>query len=1052
MSEMFSGIFQSKFAVPAIPPTFIARSELSLRLQEGMNRKLTLISAPAGFGKSLVVAHWLKNINVDKIWINISREDNDFNNFSKSVIQSASTIVKDFGENILENLNLFNSFQDSKLLDLMIIALEKLPNDLVIVADDSHCLHSNATYQKEFLYFLNHIPDNIHLYLICRLDPPIPLTRLKIREELLEIREKDLRFSPEETGEFFTKVANIQLAQEEIKYFHKITEGWIAGLRMIGFAIEAREKTGDIYKIAMETGREVSYYLEEEVFSLQSEDIQSFLLTTSILSTLNPSLCDAVTGKTDSLTMLETLEKLNLFIILINHKLSLYRYHHFFSEMLQDRLRKKFPDQITELHLKASKWSLDNHLIDDAVFHAHASKNNEFLSDIIETYAEEAFFNGELSKIKNWINMIPEHIIEKRLKLMIVKMWYLIVYNKIDEIEKYIYRTEKTLFKMLDSNGQTVETRTKEELHSMIWFVISIKAYVFGMSNNWDLAKKTFQKSMKFVPKDGIKDVLSIVLYGYCNLSEGKIDDVEVKSWEAMSLSSRQTESNPQINIALIIMKVLIELHRGELSKADKIVSKGIEKYKDKLKAPEIFSEPSAYLLVMKGEILRERGLLEEAEELLLKGLKYSESSFIPAYVSGFGHVCLSRIAFAKGNLEDAVAIVNDTEKRYHPVNMFLFDYIPAFEAMLNIRGGNIEKAGQFIKKTRFHKSGKVVIKNDIHYLEFLTIARYYISKGECNTAIGILDKILDKSKTESRNKRYMEALILSSLALKMSGSTEEGLSMLGQAVNLCAPEGYCRIFLDEGDELTEMLNALLQNSDLYGLENNIKYLNSLLKKDKPIRNNIDSLTKRELEILSQVSNGLSNKEIDFLYLEFLTLARGYISKGDCNKALGILDKILDKFKTESRNKRYEEALILSSLALKKSGRTEDAFLILSQAVNYCAPQGSRRIFLDEGDEIVEMLYELLHNSNMYGVENNVKYLKQLLKKDKPAKNNIDSLTKRELDVLFQVSKGFSNNEISEKLNISPATVKSHIHKVISKLNVDNRNKAVLEAKNMGLL
>lgn len=920
MAEGYQGVLQSKFNIPSTPSNYISRPNLLSKLQRGTRCKLTLISAPAGFGKTSLVSYWLKNVESPHVWISMSREDNDPVHLAKCFIEGGQKLKKTFGETILKNLASLSSVKIAEIMRMIIKEMEKLPDDFMVILDDYHHIHS-PVIQEGLTFFLNHVPTKCHIYILCRVDPPIPLARFKVTENIVEIREKDLRFKLKETEHFLNETTGIQLAQKEIKYFHKITEGWCAGLRMISFSIKTRENTSDILKIVADTGREISFYLEQEVFSLQNKDIQFFLLTTSILSTLTPSLCNAVSGRTDSRKMLGKLEKLNLFIILLDHKSSLYRYHHFFSDMLQARLAETYPDKISVLHLKASKWYLKNNSIEQAVFHAYLSQDELFHADMVESHAEAALIKGEFFSVEGWIKQIPESIIQARPALMIYKSIILIlVHSKVKKVEAYNIRCEKILLEKLNSAKHNAAPRLRKRLHGMIGRVYFLQALTLAMHNQFAQAKKSCRDALKYVPKDGVSDVLTVLIYGYCSLTEGKIDDAEVRSWEAMSL--QHSLVIPHIDILIITMTILIELHRGKLSHADSIVTQAISKYKDRLNSKNATIEPCALLLVMKGEILREKNQLDEAEELLSNGIKLIQHAMPPNIVA-FGYNCLSRTSFSKGDLKSAQKIMNDVEKRYWPVDLYLTDYLPAYKARIDILEGNLEKATQFVKKCRYSRSGKIVIKNDIHYSEFLTIARYYISKGQYQKAIDILEKILENSKSDARMKRYLEALILISLAFKKNGNNEKANFKLTEAVHLSSAEGYCRIFLDEGDDVTNMLRILL--------------------KDK--------------------TNNRLKHQIPFI-----------------------------------------ESLVQHQIHKKPKGNS------------HSGPQ------------------------------------KNFPEKCHPGKYHIDPLTKRELEVLSQLSKGLRNKEIGDQLCISLATVKTHIHKIISKLNVDSRNKAVIEAKKLGLI
>jgi len=398
---MAAPLLTTKLYIPPVRPECVSRPRLIERLNAGLDRKLTLVSAPAGFGKTTLLSEWVHSRGRSETcpsvaWVSLDKGDNDPARFWAYVIAALQTVQTEIGETALVALGSRQPPPVEAILNGLINEIAKVPGPFVLVLDDVHVITEQRVHEA-LTFLLDHLPPQMHVTVSSRADPPWPLARLRARGEMTELRASDLRFSDKEAAAFLNDVMRLDLSPEDIDALEARAEGWIVGLQMAALSMRGRKDVSGFIRAFTGTHRFILDYLVEEVLDQQSPAVQEFLLRTSILERLTGPLCDAVADRSDSRTVLAQLEQANLFLLPLDDERRWYRYHRLFADLLRSRLEQTHPDQVPTLHIQASEWYEGNGLIAEAVSHALAAGDMDQAVRLIEGNALTIINQGELS-------------------------------------------------------------------------------------------------------------------------------------------------------------------------------------------------------------------------------------------------------------------------------------------------------------------------------------------------------------------------------------------------------------------------------------------------------------------------------------------------------------------------------------------------------------------------------------------------------------------------------------------------------------------------------
>ena len=427
-------------------PNLVARPRLIAKLEPEAGRKLMLISAPAGFGKTTLLGEWAASRSDEQCvaWVSLDEADNDPARFLSYLVAALQTVEEEIGEGVLSSLHAPGSPPIEALTGALINELADFPGTLAIVLDDYHLIDSDHVHEV-VAFLLERLPSNVHLVISSRIDPPLPLARLRARGQIAEINAAELSFAREEAVAFLKDTMGLNLSDEDVTALEERTEGWIAGLQLAAHSMRDRKDIPGFVRAFSGSQRDVLDFLTEEVLERQSERMRSFLFETSILQRLTGELCDAVTAREDGQEMLETLERENLFVVALDDERKWYRYHHLFADFLQGRLKHERPERLKELHLRAASWYERNGWASEAVEHALAAGDVEWAARLVERYTQALFQRSEGATVDRWLTALPAGLVRSRPRLSLARAIWALICGRADEVEPLLTDAERAL-------------------------------------------------------------------------------------------------------------------------------------------------------------------------------------------------------------------------------------------------------------------------------------------------------------------------------------------------------------------------------------------------------------------------------------------------------------------------------------------------------------------------------------------------------------------------------------------------------------------------------
>jgi len=485
-------LLSTKLSVPAARPSLVARPYLNKRVDEGLKRKLTLLSAPPGFGKTTLLSAWTSDLSGGRpvAWLSLDPADNDPARFWRYFIVAVDRVHPGAGEAALELLCSPQAVPIEAVLTTLLNELVDLPTDSVLVLDDYHLIESGAIHEA-LIFLIEHLPSRLHLIITTRADPPLPLAKLRARGEVNELRAADLRFTSEEAATFLNQVMSLKLSAEDIAELEGRTEGWIAGLQMAALAMRNHADVAGFIAAFTGSNRYVVDYLAEEVLGRQPEEVQDFLLQTSILDRMCGPLCDAVTCRHSSQEILEYLEHANLFVISLDEERRWYRYHHLFADVLRQRLSRTHPDLVPALHKRASGWLEEEGLATEAIHHALAARDWERAVRLIEASGMAVVLGRQVQTMLGWIDELPEELVRERPVLCTIHAIALVFLNRPDAAEARLQQAERCL------RGNP----TTDEARAILGRAAVIRAAIARFSGDLERCVELARKALELLPE-----------------------------------------------------------------------------------------------------------------------------------------------------------------------------------------------------------------------------------------------------------------------------------------------------------------------------------------------------------------------------------------------------------------------------------------------------------------------------------------------------------------------------------------------------------------------
>ncbi|MCB0174428.1 MAG: tetratricopeptide repeat protein [Anaerolineae bacterium] len=964
---MSTPILATKLYIPPPRPNVVHRPRLIERLNEGLHRPsgVTLISAPAGFGKTTLVSSWIDNLRMtndnlrldtpkeshivnrqSKIenratWLSLDNGDNDPTRFLTYLVAALQTVAPNIGAGVLDALQSPQPPPTESILTALLNDIAAVPDNFLLVLDDYHVIEAKPVDQA-LAFLLEHPPPQMHLVITTREDPNLPLARLRVRGQLTELRAADLRFTPAEAADFLNQVMGLNLSAEDIDALETRTEGWIAGLQLAAISMQGHQDAAGFIKSFTGSHRFVMDYLIEEVLHQQPEIIQTFLLYTSILDRMCGPLCEAVVGRLEirdwrlerddqaieqpqGQAILNYLEQANLFIIPLDNERRWYRYHHLFADLLQQRLRQTPPalsslslaepeagqspegSILAKLHLRASQWYEQQGLLPEAIHHTLAAEDFERTATLLELIWPAMSGSFQSAIWLRWVEPVPDSVVQARSVLSMAYAWALLDLGQLEAGELRLRDVEQWLESSsaspLAGKMIVVDEAQFQTLPGSLATARSYLAHAYGdVQGSVQYARQALDLS----PEDDlIRRGQAASLLALAHWAGGELEDAYRVLDEAMAIF----RAVGQIVFAISGTYGLadIRLTQGRLREAMTIYKQSLQLVEDQ---NEVALPGTADLYLGLGDLYREQGDLDAAAAHLAKSEALGEPAALPDWPCRF-RLARSRLRMAQGDPSDALNLVEAAERHYFRGPMPEVRPLAALKVRLWLALGRLHEAAVWVQKRGLSTDDNLSYLQEFEHLTLarVRIAEYRRSRVEptITETLHLLERLLRAAEAGGRWGSVIEILIQQALAHQAQGDILAALVPLEWAITLAEPEGYVRIFVDEGALLVELLAKMKDKSGKLNA-----YIHKLLaafgqQKDIPSLSTtpqplIEPLSERELEVLHLIAQGLSNREISERLVLALSTVKGH------NRI--IFDKLQVQRRTEAVARARELGLI----------------------------------------------------------------------------------------------------------------------------------------------
>ena len=872
-SAVPAALLETKFYIPRSRRDLVPRPRLSERLDRGSAWTLMLVSAPAGFGKTTLLTEWLAagpDAPADQrraAWLSLDRGDNRLASFWTYVIAALRTAAPGVGENALALLQASRPQPIETVLTTLLNDLSAAAGDIVLVLDDYHVIDASEV-QDAMAFLLDHLPPQLHVVIASRADPALPLARLRARGELVEIRAAELRFTPDEAAAYLNEIMGLQLTARDVAALEGRTEGWIAALQLAALSMRGRDDVAGFIAGFAGDDRYVVDYLAEEVLQRQPDRVQAFLLQTSILGRLSGPLCDAVTGQGGGKAMLEALDRGNLFLVPLDDRRQWYRYHHLFADVLQVRLLDEQPGEVPGLHRRASAWYQQNGEQSVAIGHALAARDFVQAADLIERALPAMRITRQEATVHSWLKALPDEVIRVRPMLSFAMAGALLETGEFEGVEVRLRDAERWLGEATAiSKGSPAPPAemvvADEEEFRRLPGAIELYRSALSLARG-DLpatvryARRTLDRAL--IDDNGVRAGAS----GFLGLAFWTSGDLEAahSAWAECAAGLRRSGQIADI-FGCAIGMADIRLVQGRLGEAMRTYEQALRRASEQ-DGPVLRGTADMY--VGMSEVHREHDDLQAAMQQLLRSQELGEAIGLPQNRYRW-RVAMARIRQAEGDLGGALDLLNEAERVY--VGDFFPNArpVPALRARAWVAQGTLGEALDWAREQGLSAD------DDLSYLrefEHITLARVLLARytdehaeHSVYEATRLLERLLRAAEAGGRTGRVIEILVLQALAHQVRRDIPAALACLERALTLAEPEGYVRVFIDEGAPMASLLRAAAKQGTTRNYVRRLLAAVSETRQDSQVRQAlIDPLSERELDVLRLLGTELDGPAI----------------------------------------------------------------------------------------------------------------------------------------------------------------------------------------------
>ena len=855
-------LLETKLYLPQWTADRVSRPRLIDRIHP--KRKLTLVSAPAGFGKTTLLSEWISALPKRSVaWVSLDRSDNTPASFWTYVIAALQSIQPNLGKRALSLVQSSQPPGTEALLMTLLNELTVIKADIALVLDDYHAIETQAIHDG-MGFFLSHLPPQVHLIIASRADPPLSLARLRSHGDLTELRVSDLRFTPDEAAAFLNQGMGLEISADDVAALEQRTEGWIAGLQLAALSLQGREDVSEFVAAFSGDDRYIVDYLLEEVLQRQPDRIRHFLLQTALLDRLSGSLCDAVTSQNNGQSMLETLERDNLFIIPLDNKRQWYRYHHLFADVLQAHALKECPEQMPALHGQASKWYEQNELFSDAIRHALAAKDFEHAAGLIEQVWPAMRNRQQDATVLGWLKVLPDLLIRVRPVLSVAYAIALLNTGKIDAVEDRLQDAEHALAAVEDSE-------VEQHYRSLPATIANARAFHAQALGDFARAIAHAEQALALLPSE--EDNERGVTAAFLGLAYWTSGDVAAAYQSfAEGLKRFQKLGNGEIAICATSVLAQMGLAQGWMRVAIAACHQALQLAEQQ---PEPILQGTADLYLVLSELYYEQGHLDTAHQLLQTGEELRKQGS----TSGFDYfiwLVKAQLTAAEGNLDKALEQLQEAAQLYRRSPLPNIRPIEALRVRWWLQQGRLAVALRWLEEI------SLSVDDEPDYLreyEHLTLARILIAQyrrdstnGVIAPVISLLSRLLSAAEAKNHTGSVIKILVVLALANEAQGELSAALSSLERALTLGEPEGHVRIFAECGPPMARLLQEamtlgitpaytqqLLTALKTWGEKPKVPSHFPLSPTPQPL---IEPLSQRELDVLRLLNTELSGPEI----------------------------------------------------------------------------------------------------------------------------------------------------------------------------------------------
>jgi LuxR family maltose regulon positive regulatory protein len=847
-----ANILSTKLFIPPPRKDLVSRPRLIEALRQGSSNKLTLISAPAGYGKTTLLSEWIDLREMPFGWLSLDQGDNNLDRFMAYLYASLSSIPIEVEDGIAED---FGSVQDNPLEELLIPLINQISlteGHFTLVLDDYYLIH-DAQVHEIVSYLLNHLPSQMHLVIATRTDPQLRLSQLRAQGELCEIRAEELRFTDQEAIHFLNQSMNLGLASDDIHTLTQKTEGWIAGLQLAALSLQGHQDKRAFISAFAGDDRYIADYLLDEALKRQPSHIQNFLLQTSILERLCAPLCNAVTGRNDSQAILIELELANLFLVPLDSQRNWFRYHQLFADLLNNRLHQLQAQALPSYHKKASTWYQENDLYPDALNHALAIND---LEQIIDLTAQMSVYNMDYKEsiaLLAWLGHLPESVFRDNPRLLVTRTWALLNTGEYSSVEANLAEIESML----------LHTTISSELATILQgHIAAVKSSLAELLDDEYSVIQQAEQALGYLPANEVK-LRSFVSIRRANCIAwlGELDKA-IPIYQQVGEASKLV-GDGHLAIAALSEMSVIQMFTGKLRLGMKNIAE-VNNY------AEMLAQRDGRRLPAMGILYRHLSYFNREQNKLSEAAYYAQEAVEICKKWGekeallFGYLALAKVQFSKGEFQNVAQSCNRFLKIAAQISPKAYEQLKSWKIYFELLQGKVDGARMWLGESSFSPSDQFGYERRF---EFQNLALYLTAIADYSQALEVNHALLKVVMDAGDMILSMQHQFLQAVILEKMNKTGETMVVIEAALNLAADQGYVRTILDLGEPVIGILYKAAQRDIqpeycLHLIHEFEQASPSAVRVSGRSTELVEELSDREIEVLNLIAKGSTNQEI----------------------------------------------------------------------------------------------------------------------------------------------------------------------------------------------